>query len=97
MRERAKELRTILLDRPMPPMETGIWWVEYVLRHKDTSHLRPAGFDQYWFQRRLLDVWLFLYVLALLAVLFPILVCMWACKKCLSSKKVGDEAKLKLN
>lgn len=61
MRERLVELRNILLDRPSTALETGVWWTEYVLRHKDLSHLRAASFDQYWFQRRLIDVWAFLF------------------------------------
>lgn len=41
----------------MGPVDTAVWWTEYVLRHEDTAHLRPAGNDQYWFVRRQIDVW----------------------------------------
>lgn len=44
----------------MTPVQTAVWWVEYVLRQSDTSHLQPAGNDQYWFVRRQVDVWAFL-------------------------------------
>ncbi|CAG7831702.1 unnamed protein product [Allacma fusca] len=29
-------------DRPMSPVDTAVWWTEYVLRH-DTSHLKSPG------------------------------------------------------
>jgi len=50
-------------DRPRSPMEESLWWVDYVLRSNDTSHLRPLGRHQYWFQRRALDVWFFTFVI----------------------------------
>ncbi len=61
MRARMIELKNILEDQPMKPLERAVWWTEYVLRQRDTKHLRPSGFDQWWWQRRLLDVWAFLF------------------------------------
>ncbi|CAL8100658.1 unnamed protein product [Orchesella dallaii] len=65
MKLQMKKLQTIFRDRPMTPVDTAVWWTEYVLRTEDTSHLRPTGNDQYWFQRAQLDVWLFLLVVML--------------------------------
>ncbi|XP_034663182.1 UDP-glucuronosyltransferase [Drosophila subobscura] len=36
----AKELALRFSDQPMKPMETAIWWTEYVLRHKGAYHMR---------------------------------------------------------
>ncbi|CAL8071161.1 unnamed protein product [Orchesella dallaii] len=68
MKLQMKKLQTIFRDRPMTPVDTAVWWTEYVLRTEDTSHLRPTGNYQYWFQRRQLDVWLFLLGVMLAAI-----------------------------
>lgn len=78
-------------------METAIWWVEYVLRHKDTSHLRPAGFEQNWFQRRLLDVWLFVYTVLLISVLISYYACAFVLKYLVmvTSSRLNGKGKVK--
>nr|XP_044251378.1 UDP-glycosyltransferase UGT4-like [Drosophila takahashii]XP_044251379.1 UDP-glycosyltransferase UGT4-like [Drosophila takahashii] len=38
--KRAKEMSRSFRDRPMSPLETALWWTEYALRHRDTSHMR---------------------------------------------------------
>ncbi|CAL8125213.1 unnamed protein product [Orchesella dallaii] len=49
-------------DRPSKPVDTALWWVNYILRHEDTSFLRPGRLASSlsWYQRRQLDVWAFL-------------------------------------
>ncbi|XP_021955947.1 UDP-glucuronosyltransferase 2B20-like [Folsomia candida] len=47
-------------DRQNQPLESAIWWVEYVMRHKDISHLRPVGITKSWYERRMLHIWGFL-------------------------------------
>lgn len=49
-------------DRPQKPVDTAVWWVDYVMRHEDTSFLRPLAISLTWYQRRQLDVWGFLAV-----------------------------------
>ncbi|CAL8102801.1 unnamed protein product [Orchesella dallaii] len=68
VKTRMQRLKTIFRDRPMTPLDTAVWWTEYVLRSEDTSHLRPAGNYQYWFQRRQLDVWLFLFTATMISI-----------------------------
>lgn len=43
-------------DRPLTPLETAIYWVEYVIRHKGAPDLRSAGADLTWYQYHLIDV-----------------------------------------
>jgi len=50
----------ILKDVPMNSVDKGVYWIEYLLRHDDTSHLRSLTAQQSFFVRSLLDVWLFL-------------------------------------
>lgn len=54
--EKAKELSVLFKDRPLSPLETAIYWIEYVIRHKGAHHLRSAAMDLHWFQYLLLDV-----------------------------------------
>ncbi|XP_046971629.1 UDP-glucosyltransferase 2-like [Vanessa cardui] len=55
-KENALKLRDIFLDRPMPPLETGVYWIEYVLRHRGAGHLRSPALDLSYTQYLLLDV-----------------------------------------
>ncbi|CAL8110970.1 unnamed protein product [Orchesella dallaii] len=62
-KERMVELSNMFKDRPIDPLDNAFYWTEYVLRY-DTSLLKPLGINQTWYQRRLLDVYLFLFVVA---------------------------------
>lgn len=75
-RQRMERLKNIHEDQPMSPLDTAVWWTEYVLRHPDTQHLKPSGFSQWWFQRRLIDVWAFIFSigLALIVVIMKLLI-----------------------
>ncbi|RZC42789.1 UDP-glucuronosyltransferase 2B9, partial [Asbolus verrucosus] len=55
-RNKIKEVRDILYDRPMTGLEKAIWWSEYVIRHKGAKHLRSSTADISWFHYLLLDV-----------------------------------------
>lgn len=37
-----KELDEFAKDQPIEPLEKAIWWVEYVIRHNGTKHLRGS-------------------------------------------------------
>lgn len=42
-------------DRPMPPLETAIYW-EYVARHKGAHFMKTAAVNMPFYQYYLLDV-----------------------------------------
>ncbi|XP_063922010.1 UDP-glycosyltransferase UGT5-like [Zophobas morio] len=46
----------IMRDRPLKPVDSALYWIEYVIRHQGAPHLRYPGADLNWFQRNLLDV-----------------------------------------
>ncbi|KAJ4434830.1 hypothetical protein ANN_23401 [Periplaneta americana] len=52
----AKHLSQLFRDRPQPPLETAIFWTEYVIRHGGAPHIRSAAVDLPWYQYLLLDV-----------------------------------------
>ncbi|CAG7825288.1 unnamed protein product, partial [Allacma fusca] len=37
----ANKLKEVSRDRPMKPVETAVWWTEFVLRHGDTWFMKP--------------------------------------------------------
>lgn len=81
----AKKQSAFMRDRPMSPLQTAIYWVEFVCRHKGARHLRVAGTDLPWYQYFLVDVALFL----LLGTLVTSIVIYFICRKicCLKSKQ----------
>ncbi|RZC32757.1 UDPGT and/or Glyco tran 28 C domain containing protein, partial [Asbolus verrucosus] len=61
----AKKKSRIFHDRLVSPMDTAIYWVEYVIRHKGASHLRVTALDLPWYKYHLLDVICFVFMLSL--------------------------------
>ena len=54
-----------LRDQPQDPVTRAVYWIEYVVRHGGTPHLRSPELDLNWIQLNNLDV-----VAALLAALY---------------------------
>lgn len=81
------KLSKIFRDRPTAPLETAMWWVEYVLRHDDTSHLRPMGHDQYWFVRRQVDIWAVVTLTVLVVAIFFVVIVRKVVKGIFSRKR----------
>lgn len=52
----ARQMSERYRDQPMSPLDTAIWWTEYVLRHKGAYHMRVAGQDLGFFAYHSLDV-----------------------------------------
>lgn len=52
----------IFRDRPNKPLETAMYWVDHVLKHKDTDQLRSASTKLTWYELYSLDVFVFLTV-----------------------------------
>ena len=65
-------------DRPMSALDTAIWWTEYVLRMKDTSHLKPLSMTQNLLVYRSLDVFgiIFFVFYIFLAILASLTYCL---------------------
>ncbi|XP_063220611.1 UDP-glycosyltransferase UGT5-like [Bacillus rossius redtenbacheri] len=54
--ESARRVAQLFRDRPMSPLDTAVYWTEYVIRHEGARHLRSAAADLQWYQLWLLDV-----------------------------------------
>lgn len=61
-KQKAEELSELFRDRPMSPLETAVYWTEYVIRHKGAPHLRSAAVGMPWYQYYLIDVLLVIFL-----------------------------------
>lgn len=52
----AKQVSQHYRDQPMTPLETAVYWTEYVLRYRGAPHLRSASMDLNFWQYHCLDV-----------------------------------------
>ncbi|XP_063241503.1 UDP-glucosyltransferase 2-like [Bacillus rossius redtenbacheri] len=73
--ESARRVSAVFRDRPLPPMDTAVYWVEYVARHRGAPHLRSAAAGMPLHRYLLLDVFGVLAGVLLLAV--------WAARRAL--------------
>lgn len=63
------KLNRLLADQPLDSLERAAWWIEYVIRHGGTGHIRAPQLS--WFQYLMLDVTL---TVAVLATVFALVV-----------------------
>ncbi|KAI3362549.1 hypothetical protein L3Q82_012828 [Scortum barcoo] len=54
-RSSMQRLSALHRDRPVAPLSTAVFWVEFVMRHGGARHLRLASHDLNWFQYHSLD------------------------------------------
>lgn len=66
--ENAKYCAQLFKDRPMSSMQTAVYWIEYVIRHKGAPHLRSAAAHLNWIQYHLLDVIVVIVLIATAAI-----------------------------
>ncbi|PSN46990.1 hypothetical protein C0J52_17348, partial [Blattella germanica] len=73
-RHNAKRMSKLFKDRPQTPIETAVFWAEYVIRHRGARHLRSAALDLAWYQYLLLDVFSFLVAISAVVTLLLLFV-----------------------
>ncbi|CAH0545937.1 unnamed protein product [Brassicogethes aeneus] len=88
-----KSRQAILLDQPMTPMETAIYWIEHVIKYKGAEHLKSPALRLMWYERDMLDVYFYI-------LLFFVGLCL-VVKKCFrylcSCKSKKNVVKVKKN
>lgn len=74
-RENAQRLSKAYRDRPATPLETAVWWTEYIARGNGSPFLRSEGADIPWYQHHLIDVALVLIIVfaALIYIIFRLI------------------------
>ncbi|XP_008197588.1 UDP-glycosyltransferase UGT5-like [Tribolium castaneum] len=71
-RQNVKQRSKLMNDQPLKPLDSAVYWVEHVLRHGGAPHLRSAALDLKWYQREMVDIFLFL---ALVAIITLVVIC----------------------
>ncbi|XP_073674663.1 UDP glucuronosyltransferase 5 family, polypeptide E1 [Garra rufa] len=61
-------------DTPLKPMDSAIFWLEFVMRHKGAAHLRTESYKLPWYSYYCVDV--LMLILSLVTVVFLFLVLM---------------------
>ena len=79
-KSKAMHISGLLKDRRQTPLQEICDWIEYVLRHGGTRHLRAQVFNIPWYQYYLLDVMAFLVVIVTLVVMVIRLTCRCLCR-----------------
>ncbi|XP_040924362.1 UDP-glucuronosyltransferase 2C1-like [Betta splendens] len=82
-RDNMKRLSALHRDRPQHPLDTAVFWTEYVMRHRGAAHLRSESYRMSWFSFYSVDVVCFLLASAAAVVgLISVLCCgLWRKRK----------------
>lgn len=79
-----QRLSSLHRDQPMKPMDTALFWIEFVMRHKGAPHLRPEANNMPWYTYHSVDVFLFICgaVMLMLTAFFMFIrcICRIVCK-----------------
>ncbi|XP_019119357.2 UDP-glucuronosyltransferase 2A1-like [Larimichthys crocea] len=77
-------------DQPMKPLDTALFWIEFVMRHKGAAHLRTESYRLPWYSYHSLDVILFLLTFVLLIMLLFAVLVRSCFRLCLKRKVKSD-------
>ncbi|XP_074536624.1 UDP-glucuronosyltransferase 2B20-like [Halichoeres trimaculatus] len=78
-------------DKPMKPLDTAVYWIEFVMRHKGAAHLRTDSYKLPWYVYHSLDVIAFLVScgLTITTVILMSCKCLTGCAALASSAGTG--------
>lgn len=71
-REKMRALSAVHRDTPLKPLDTAMFWIEFVIRHRGAKHLRTESYRLSFTQYYCIDVILFLAAVTLLTVVIII-------------------------
>lgn len=57
-----RRVSQLFRDRPMSPLQTAVYWIEYVIRHNGAKHLQSGAVYLNFIQQNSLDVIAFIFV-----------------------------------
>lgn len=64
-KSKAKEIQARFKDRPIKPLESAMFWIEYVIRHKGADFIKNPALSMSWISSSMLDVYAFLLAILL--------------------------------
>ncbi|XP_055843263.1 UDP-glycosyltransferase UGT5-like [Episyrphus balteatus] len=81
MRQKIKEKSNQFQNRPMKPLETAVWWVEYILQNPNPYHLKSHAERLNIFQANSLDCILFILAVGVSIISFVVIVVVFVWRK----------------
>lgn len=54
--ENSKKVSKLFKDKPMKPLETALWWVDYVIRNPNLDHMKSPTLETGFFVAYSLDI-----------------------------------------
>ncbi|KAF7706528.1 UDP glucuronosyltransferase 5 family, polypeptide G1 [Silurus meridionalis] len=84
-RSNIQKLSKLHRDQPLSPLDSAIFWIEYVIRHKGAQHLLSEGNRLPWYSYHNLDVLGFLLVIILTVICVPVYFVKCMC--CMTGRK----------
>lgn len=58
----AQKRSRLFRDRPISPLQTAVYWIEYVIRHDGAKHMQSAAVNLNFFQQNSLDILLVVFL-----------------------------------
>lgn len=62
----AVEVSKRFQDRPMSALDTAMFWIEYVIRHRGAKFMKSPAMEMTWIEYNMLDVYAFILAVVLL-------------------------------
>lgn len=90
-KENMMRLSRIHHDQPMTPLETAVFWIEFVMRNKGAKHLRVQAHNLTWYQYHCLDVAAALLAVVVFALVLMIKTCSFCFRKCCRIAKLREK------
>uniref|UniRef100_A0A4W5QZ19 UDP-glucuronosyltransferase n=1 Tax=Hucho hucho TaxID=62062 RepID=A0A4W5QZ19_9TELE len=82
-----QKLSRLHRDVPMEPLDTALFWIEFVMRHKGAAHLRTESYRMPWYSYHSVDVVLLLLGVVSVLILLLVAIVRYLCvRKCLKRK-----------
>ncbi|KAI7793325.1 UDP glucuronosyltransferase 5 family, polypeptide D1 [Triplophysa rosa] len=78
-------------DQPMRPLDTAIFWIEHVMRHKGAKHLRSEFYNMSWYSYHSVDVFLVLLGVFAVFVFTTVAIIRYVCCRICCKRKLKKE------
>lgn len=90
-RDNMKRLSSLHRDRPMHPLDTAYFWIEFVMRNKGAAHLRTEAYKMPWYSYHSVDVLGFLFGVVLFTIVVFVKIIQCLCCRSFRKKKPKQE------
>lgn len=90
-RTNMQRLSNLHRDQPMRPLDSAIFWIEFVMRNKGATHLRSEFYKMPWYSYHSVDVFLVLFTVVVVFVFSTAVIIRYVCCKRCCKRKMKSE------